>query len=72
MFRPSPAGGMSGWSREAIEAAAVVAAANLGYPQLLPEQKQVIASFVEGQAGCGKTLCFAAKIDRRPLRITQL
>ena len=40
---------MSWWSREVIKAAVVVAAGNLGYPQLLPEQKHVITSFMEAQ-----------------------
>ena len=51
-----------------IEATAVVAAGNLGYPQLLPEQKQVIASFVEGQdvfaTGHGKKRFVFCLIDR--------
>ena len=58
---------MSKWSREAIHAVAVLAAWSNGYPKLLPEQKQVITSFVKGRdvfvslpTGYKKTLCFAA------------
>ena len=58
---------MGKWSRDEVEAAAALAARNLGFTELLPEQKEVITAFVEGQdvfvslpTGFGKTLCFAA------------
>ena len=57
---------MSKWSRYEVEAAAALAARNLGFTELLSEQK-IITAYVEGQdvfgvsllTGFGKTLCFA-------------
>ena len=39
---------MNKWSRDEVEAAAALAARNLGFTELLSEQKEVIMGFVEG------------------------
>ena len=58
-------GGDEQVKQPSIEAAAAVAARNLGFTRFFPEQKKVVLSFVEGHDmfvslpnGFGKPLCF--------------